>query len=228
MKKLLNKISGFCKGLKNKFLKVKCPFSIAKIKAWIKENKLFSVGFVVILFAFLFGYFLKGFFVAALVNGRPISRLRVVTELEKRQGLGVLDSIITEELIKQEARKKGIKISSKDIDTEIKSIEDSLKSQKQTLDEILKAQGMTKKDLRKNIEIQKMIEKLLADKYTVTDEEVQKYIDDNKSTFPEGTNLEEVKTIVKQQLIQQKVSTEFQTWISALKKASKINILVKY
>ena len=121
-----------------------------------------------------------------------------------------------------------VKISSKDIDTEIKSIEDSLKSQKQTLDEILKAQGMTKKDLRKNIEIQKMIEKLLADKYTVTDEEVQKYIDDNKSTFPEGTNLEEVKTIVKQQLIQQKVSTEFQTWISALKKASKINILVKY
>jgi foldase protein PrsA len=234
MKNIINKVSDFFKGLKNKlpknikFPKIKCPCDMVKIKAWFKENKLLSIGFIVVFFAFIFGYFLKGFFVAALVNGRPITRLRVIKELEKKQGLSALDSIVTEELIRQEAGKKGIKVTSADVETEIKKIEESLKTQGQDINTLLSAQGMTRTDLVKNIEMQKMIEQLLADKATVTDEEVQKYIDDNKSTFPEGTNLDEVKVIVKQQLVQQKVSTEFQAWLDAVKKAAKINILVKY
>lgn len=228
MKNILNKVTSFFKSLKSKVAKCNLCKNIKFPTKWFKENKILSIGFIAVLVAFVFGYFLKGYFVAALVNGRPISRLRVIRELEKRQGLATLDNIITEELIRQEARKKGISVSKADVDTEITSIEVSLKSQSQTLDEILAAQGMTRAELVKNIELQKLIEKILTDKASVTDAEVQKYIDDNKASFPEGTNMEEVKTLVRQQLIQQKVSTEFQTWVDAVKKTAKINILVKY
>jgi foldase protein PrsA len=233
MKNILNKVKAFFKGLKNKV--TSCKFckniKLPKIKIstkWFKENKILSIGFIAVLVAFIFGYFLKGYFVAALVNGKPISRLRVIRELEKKQGLSALDNIITEELVRQEAKKKGLSVTKAEIDTEIASIETSLKSQTQTLDQILTEQGMTREDLIKNIELQTLVEKILTDKVTVTDVEVQKYIDDNKSSFPEGTNMDEVKTLVKQQLAQQKVSTEFQTWLDAVKKSAKINILVKY
>lgn len=228
MKNILNKIKAFFKSLKSKIAKCEICKKIKFPTKLFKENKLLSIGFIVILVAFMFGYFLKGFFVAALVNGKPISRIRVIRELEKTQGLAVIDNIVTEELIRQEARKLKISVSKADVDAEIATIEESLKSQSQNLDEILAAQGMTRSELVKNIELQKLIEKILTDEVTVTDEEVQKYIDDNKASFPEGTNMEEVKTLVKQQLVQQKVSSEFQAWIDGVKKASKINILVKY
>jgi foldase protein PrsA len=233
MKNILNKVKAFFKVLKNKVTNCKlCKnIKLPKIKIstkWFKENKILSIGFIAVLIAFIFGYFLKGYFVAALVNGKPISRLRVIRELEKKQGLSALDNIITEELIRQEAKKKGLSVSKAEVDAEMASIETSLKSQSQTLDQILAAQGMTRSDLIKNIELQKLIEKILTDKVTVSDAEVQKYIDDNKASFPEGTNMDEVKTLVKQQLIQQKVSTEFQTWLDSVKKTAKINILVKY
>ena len=73
-----------------------------------------------------------------------------------------------------------------------------------------------------------MIEGMLSDKLSVTDEEVQKYIDENASSLPEGTNIDDVKTLVKQQLSQQKLSTEFQGWFDSIKKDAKVNILVKY
>ena len=56
--------------------------------------------------AFFFGFVLRGAFIAAAVNGRPISRFKVIRELEKRQGMTTLDGLITEELIKQQQEAK--------------------------------------------------------------------------------------------------------------------------
>ncbi|NMB91334.1 hypothetical protein GYA37_00630 [candidate division WWE3 bacterium] len=234
MKKILNKIKGFFKKSDNKLPKcnmcnkIKTFFKKIDLRKWFKENKLLSIGVIAILIAFLFGLFLKSYFIAATINGKPISRSMVVRRLEKNQGLTTLNSIITEELIRQEGKKKGIKITKEEINDEMTNIEESLKGQNQTLEEILASQGMTRDELIENIELQKLIERILADKATVTDEEVQKYIDDNKASLPEGTNMEDVKTLVKQQLVQQKISTEFQTWLDSIRKDAKINILVKY
>ncbi|MFZ2664223.1 MAG: SurA N-terminal domain-containing protein [Patescibacteria group bacterium] len=234
MKKILNKIKGLFKKSDNKLpkcnfcKKVKSSLKNINLKKWFKENKLFSIGIIAVFIAFIFGFVLKSLFVAATINGKPVSRLRVIRELEKNNGLTTLDSIVTEELIRQEAKKKGVKISKEDVDSEIASIEESLKDQGQSLDEILVSQGTTRKELVKNIELQKMIEEMLSDKLSVTDEEVQKYMDENASSFPEGTNMDDVKTLVKQQLSQQKLSTEFQGWFESIQKDAKINILVKY
>lgn len=165
-------------------------------------------------------YFLKGLFIAALVNGSPISRLSVVQELEKSNGSSVLDSLVTKELIRQEARKKGINVTRDEINSEISKIEGTIKAQGQTLDEALAAQGWTKKDLEDQIVTQKIVEKLLADKVLVTDQEVDDYVKANKSTEPRDT--------IKEQLRQQKLFEAYQAWIQGLMAQAKINYFVKY
>jgi len=204
------------------------PFNCKKVKSFFAQNKILSIGIVAVLVAFVLGYLLKGLFIAATVNGVPISRSKVVRQLEKYQGSAALESLVTEELIRQEAKKKGVVVTEEELNAEVKKIEDSLRGQDQTLDEILKLQRMTKKDLTDNLKLNKLIEKILADKVTVTDEEVQSYIDQNKDSFPEGTDMEQVKTLVKEQLTQEKLGTEYQAWIDGIKTTAKINTLVKY
>ena len=94
----------------------------------------------------------------AKVNGRPISRLEYIKELEKNDKGVVLDNMITKAIIFQEADKNGIKISDADIQTELTNIRLSVESQGTTLEEILLYQGITYEQLLENIEIQKILE----------------------------------------------------------------------
>lgn len=213
-----------------KNMKIKLPkFPFCKTcKEFIAKNKILSIGIVAMIIAFLFGFLLKGTFVAATVNGKPIGRLAVLRELEKSQGAATLDGLITEEIIKQEAQKAGIKIGKEEVASEIENIRNSLTQQGQTLEQVLELQGMSLKELESQIAIQKMIEQLLADKTTVTDEEVNQYIDQNSDSFPEGTDMDQVKEIIRQQLAQQKLGNEFQAWYDGIKAEAKINYLRKY
>src|SRR6185437_15716292 len=53
-------------------------------------------------------YYFRGLFVAAVVNGQPISRLEVVQQAEKQSGKQTLDTLVRDALIEQEANKEGI------------------------------------------------------------------------------------------------------------------------
>src|SRR5258706_5499792 len=52
----------------------------------------------------------RGIFVAAVVNGQPISRLAVVKDAEKQSGKTSLETIIRNTLIEQEARKAKVTV----------------------------------------------------------------------------------------------------------------------
>ncbi len=68
------------------------------------RNHIFILAGVIIAAALL--YYFRSAFVAATVNGQPISRLSLVRELEKQGGKQAMDSLITKTLIDQEAKKK--------------------------------------------------------------------------------------------------------------------------
>ncbi len=172
-------------------------------------------------------YVYKGLFIAATVNGSPISRLAIIQKLEKASGKSLLDSIITEKLVQNEASAKKIVISDDEINAEIKKIEDQIVAQGGTLDAALGAQNMSRDDLKKQIVFQKEVETLVADKINVSDEEVAQYIKDNKISIPEG---QEAVTgdQIKNDLRNQKLNTEAQTLITALKTKAKIQYFVKY
>ena len=195
------------------------------------KNKLLQprvfISLIVIILA-IAAFYLKGLFVAALINGEPIFRLTVVQELEKQGGKQALSSMVNQTLILQEAKKKNIQATQAEIDAAEKKIEDSLKAQGQNLDTALTMQGMTRKDLELQLKLRILVEKLLADKIKVTDKEVADYIEKNKDTFPTTLTSEQIKTSVVEQLKQQKMATESQTWIDGLKKSAKINYFVNY
>ena len=206
----------------NKEINNKVSFS-----EWFKENKSLAIGLIVVMFSFLIGYFAKNSLIAATVNKGVIWRTSVIKQLEMYQGANVLNSMIEQKLIEQEAKKQGIKVSKEELDKRISDLETSMKAQGTDLDTLLKDSGMTRKDLQKNYETSIMAEKLLKDKAEITDEEVQKYVDDNPEYF-EVADIEHAKSIVKEQLKQQKISSQYSSFINDLKGKAKINISSMY
>ena len=73
---------------------------VRKIKFLGYYKKPLVVTLVVIILISL-AYVSKSVFFAAFVNGKPISRLGVVRDLEKSYGQQMLDNLVTKELINQ-------------------------------------------------------------------------------------------------------------------------------
>ena len=199
-----------------------------RINRSLAMNKWFLIaGLVIILIAGLL-YLLRSLFIAAMVNGQPISRVSVISELERQSGKQALDTLITKTLITQEANKQGVTVSQDEVNTEIKRIEDNVKKQGQTLDQVLALQGMDRQALVDQIKIQKTVEKLLGKDIKITDKEVNDYIEKNKDALGSDPTSAATKTQVKDQLTQQKLSEKFQTWLQDLQKKAKIDHFVKY
>ena len=196
-------------------------------KTSIKFSKRNAIIIAVLILLGVLGYAFKGLFIAATVNGSPISRLAIVQKLEKASGQKLLDSLITEKLIQNEANAKKIVVSDDEVNTEIKKIQDQITAQNSTLDAALAAQGMTMDDLKEQIMIQMEVEKLVADKINVTDEEIAQYITDNKVSIPEGQEAV-TKDQIKSDLRDQKLNQEATALITALKAKAKISYFVKY
>jgi hypothetical protein len=203
-------------------------YSSESVNAQRKGNKktLYLLVFLAVLLGLL--YYFKDLFVVATVNGKPISRMSVVTQLEKQSGKETVDNLVTKELITQEARKKGITVTKEDVEAEVKKIEDDLSKQGQTLDQVLTMQGLSKADVEDNLMVKLYIERLLSDQVTVSDEDAQKYFDANKATFAKDAKFETEKDQIKETLKQQKLQEQFQTWLDDLKANAKINYFKTY
>ncbi len=60
-------------------------------------------------------YYFRSIFVVATVNGQPVSRIEFNSQIEKYAGKQILNLLITDKLIQQEADKRHIKVSGKEI-----------------------------------------------------------------------------------------------------------------
>lgn len=167
-------------------------------------------------------YFSRSLIFAAWVNGRPVYRYSLTRGLEKQGGKQVLEGLIDKSLVSSEAKKNNITILQSEIDTEIKNIEQSVSSQGISLDEALNLRGMTRKDLEEQIKTQKIVEKILSSKITITDQELKDYFNANKTLFGQNPVFDKVKDQVNSQLFQQKLSEQYNTWITDLKTKAKI------
>lgn len=192
----------------------------------IQKKYVIPAVIVVLIIGLLFLF--KSLFLAAIVNGQPISRLSIIQELEKQGGKRTLDNTITKILVLQEANKHNIAISQKEVDTEIKKIEDNIAKQGIKLDQALQAQGMTRNELIDQIKLQLLAQKLVEKDIKVTDKEIDDYINNNKTQIPQGLSQEDIKNQVSQQLKQQKLQQKIQELITKLKEKAKITYLIQY
>lgn len=190
------------------------------------RKKLLIVVFVLGLSYFLFSS--KELFIAATVNGYPVSRISVIRDLEKQGGSQVLDNLINEMLITQEAKKAGVVVTETEIDARIDELKDQMSAQGQDIDTLLSSQGVSQEEFRKNIRIQVFVEKVLGDKVTVTDEQIASFVETNKAFLPADLSEDELKDLARQELTQQELANQYSTWIAEVKQNSDIKYFVEY
>lgn len=192
----------------------------------VRKSYLFAILGIVLIGALLF--FFRSMFVAAVVNGRPISRLAVVKETEKQSGKQALDNLVRNTLIEEEANREHVSVNDKEVDDEVKKVEDTVKKQGQNLDQVLQLQGMTRADLRKLIRLDKLVGKMVGKDIKISDKDVNDFIEKNKESLPQNQNAEQLKASVKDRLKQQQLNEKVQTWLSDLRNKAKIIYFVQY
>ncbi len=177
--------------------------------------------FLIILAA---AYLLKDELIVASVNGKPVTRFALIRSLEQQSAPTVLENITLKMLVEQELKKANIVVSDEEMDAEIAKIEEQLTAQGQNLDDLLKAQGITRAQVKEQLALSKGLEKLLSDKVSVSEEEVQTYFNQNKEIMGgNDVKFEDVKADIEAQLKQQKLAAEQQKWFAEIKKTAKIN-----
>ncbi len=192
-----------------------------------KNRRSLILAIVVIVLA-LVVFFGKSLVVAATVNGQPISRLAIIKDLETQSGKATLDSVITRTLVYQEASKKNISVTEKDIDNEVSKIQKQFQAQGQNLDALLATQGLTKERFRDEVKVQLLVTKILGDQAKVTDKEFNDFLEKNKDLVANEKDQEAAKKSLRQQMEQQKLAQKYQEWIANVKKNAKINYFVNY
>lgn len=171
-------------------------------------------------------YLARSWFIVAIVNGQPVTRFEFMNQLEIKDGKAVLNSLITQKLILQEAAKKHITVTNQEVDAAVKQIDTTLQEQGQTLDSALALRAMTKQDFTQQVRMQKIVEKLLTNQIKVSDQEIVDYIDKNKDSLPTGISQDDLKKQVRLQLEQQKLSNKAQAFVQDLQKKAKITTFI--
>ena len=194
----------------------------------VKVHKMTLIVVLIIIILGVLLYFGRGLFVAAVVNGQPISRLDLVQQSEKASGKQVMTNLIRNVLIEQVAAKQNVKVTDKEISDQIKTIEDNLSQQGQKLDQMLALEGMTRGDLTTIIKQNLLVTKLVGKDIKVSDKEISDFITKNQDQLPKDKTGDQLKAFVRDQIVKSELPAKAQTWLADLEKKAKIIKFVNY
>jgi peptidyl-prolyl cis-trans isomerase SurA len=181
--------------------------------------------------------------VVATVNGEKITQAKLNAELTQAQQSApnnqssqnqsqlegqMLDSLINQTLVLQEAEKQGISVSKEEIESSYQQIVNGFQNE-EAFEKELQNRDLSKSDLKDSIRRQQIIQKYIqnnvdADQIEVTDKEIQSQYDQLTSQY-EGDDapaLEEIKEQIKQQIKSQKQNQKVQELVEQLKEAADI------
>jgi foldase protein PrsA len=152
----------------------------------------------------------------ATVNDVDITQGQLNEALMKQYGVEVLESLMTNEIIKQEAKAQKVEITEDEMDAEYQVYAEYYGGEEALL-ESLKTYNMTKDDILSDIKTYLLTVKLLQKEITLTNEEIQAYYEENKSSFTtdDGEQLafEDVKEEVEAALLEERVEAEYDSWL---------------
>lgn len=162
--------------------------------------------------------------VAATVNGQPIYRYKLLTTTEQVYGPEVLEKLINEQVVAQEAQKRGIVITQEDLDKEFQDLKDQYKQQGVDIESVMQQSGVSKEEVQKNLQAAALQNKVvLSEGIVVTDDEVTLFFEKNKSLLPEDpAEMEATKKNVQMSLRNQKI----QEFLQKLRTRAKVNYYI--
>jgi hypothetical protein len=199
---------------------------------------------VLVIIAALAGYFIFGGNAdkenaAAIVNGEIITKEELaakITEIEKVQNTKpeaslVLEQMINEALLMEDARKKNITADEATIEQEYQKTMESFGGEEQ-LNTRLAEVGLSTEKLKRNIKNQLIISQYVQtqidpEKTAVNDDEAKNAYDSAKETNKDLPPFNEVLEEIKFQLKQGKINTQLAEIINALRGSANIELLEK-
>jgi foldase protein PrsA len=181
-----------------------------------KRNILLAVVLLLILAA----WFGRSFYIAATINGSPITRIELNKQLLDRFGEQTLDQLITQKLVEAEIKKQKVVITSAEVDSRVQEIEKTL-PQGMSLEEAVKMQGSTLEELRNQLALQMGVNKMLEDRVEVSDAEIDNFIKENSQILT-ATDAAAQKEEAKAAIKDQKLGELIQSWLEELKNNAKV------
>jgi foldase protein PrsA len=157
----------------------------------LRNNKILLTigGTILVIVALVVGLGFSKQETIASVEGEEISKDELYDVLVKQYGAAALSALIDNKIIEMEADKEKITVSAKEIEDEYKAYVDSYGGE-EALSTALEQSGISKDDLKMEIENYFKLEKLLEPRIEITQEELKTYFDENKESF---TELEQVE-----------------------------------
>lgn len=164
----------------------------------------------------------KYLFVPAVVNGSPIYSWQYVKVLNQTAGKQVMDQLVVEKLIAQEADKQKVTLTNEEVDAEFARLDKQFESAG-GLDAFLATQGLAKADIRNQLELNLKVQKIVAGQVNVTDEDVSKYYAENKADYKD-LKADEAAVQIKQMLADQALQQQVGTWIQDLRSKAQVTL----
>lgn len=179
--------------------------------------------FILIIFGIvLLLYYKKSWFIAAIVNGQPITNLAVIQRENSLYREKTITQMVNEKVLEQEATKKGVKVTPAEINSKMAEVEKQYGGADK-FNSLLTQQGLTRTDFEGQTRIQLIVEKLYGQEASPSTTDVEKFMTENKDA-PEATDAAKFKELATQQIKQQNLSKIFNEKFQALKQSAKIQI----
>ncbi len=162
----------------------------------------------------------RGSTAVATIDGMSIPRQELTDRLMERFGSQMLEAMIGEKLILNEAAKQNVSISQDELNAKLTDIEKNLEGT-MTLEDSLKLQGVTKEEYLEQLRLQLMIEKMLEKDVSVSAQEVDEYLKANADA-QNATDPATQRTKAETDIRNNKISQKFVEWFNQLKENSKV------
>ncbi|MBI3485555.1 SurA N-terminal domain-containing protein [Candidatus Daviesbacteria bacterium] len=166
-------------------------------------------------------FLISKWLVFAWVDKIPVTRVELYKRLDARYGKDIKDQIITEQLILNEARNRGVSVSNDEINAEYKKIQDQVGAE--MLTSLLSQQNVNENTFRDQLKFQILVRKMFSQNVSVSDDEVNKVIEQQASGSANPAPVDDKqKQEIKDQLLQQKISQNFKTWLQGALQSSRV------
>jgi peptidyl-prolyl cis-trans isomerase C len=130
-----------------------------------------------------------------LQMGRPVDDAQL-SEMRKR----MLDNLIAYELLYQESKKKGVKVTNATVDEKVNELKKQYPDEAE-FKKMLSSSGLTEADLKlhmkRGIAIEQLVDKEIVQKITVSDKETRDYYDSNLERFKQPEQVKASHILIK-------------------------------
>jgi len=148
-----------------------------------RKSMLIAVVSLMVLIAVIACAFLLVDKSVAVVNGEKITKESLYQKMFSRSGQDVLEELISQKLIDQEAAKQGITVSEAEIQKQVDQFVAEQFPSREVFLMTLQQYQLTENDFRDSMRLDLLTKKLLAGKVQVTEDEVKQYYETHQDEF---------------------------------------------